>query len=74
MTENIQSVIKLSKRLTMETKETNFSKENQTENSKLFPETRIVPRSVRPSKSMMRVKSLKPKRISIARKVTFKNK
>lgn len=58
----------------MKTKETNFSKENQTENSKMLPETKIVPRSVRPIKSMMRVKSLKPKRMTIAMKVTTKAK
>ena len=53
----------------METKENNFSKESQTENSKILPETKIIPRSVRPVKSMVRVKSLKPKRMGIAKKV-----
>lgn len=57
----------------METKETKFSNENNQQNLKIVPETKIIPKSVRPQKSMVRIKSLKPKRMSIARKVTTKN-
>lgn len=58
----------------METKETNFSKEKQTENSKILSSIKVAPRSVRPLKSMMRVESFKPRRMSIARQVVIKKK
>ena len=56
----------------MKTKETNFTQESEQQNTKILKAIKLAPRSVRPNKSMSRVQSLKPKRMSIATRVVVK--
>lgn len=56
----------------MKAKETSFSQENDQENSNIVKTIKLAPRSVRPIKSMARIQSLKPKRMSIAKRVITK--
>ena len=58
----------------MKTTGIDFSNENQTnkDKPKMLPEAKSPLRSVRPQKSMVRVKSLRPKRMSLSRRVAVK--
>jgi len=63
---------KAQKGMKMKTTEINFSKEDTTKDQKTMnAEAAISVRSLRPQKSMVRVKSLRPKRLVAARRVSI---
>jgi hypothetical protein len=59
----------------MKTTKIDFSKENSQQNDTSLPGDTVQPlKSIRPNKSMVRVKSLKPNRMNLAGKVAIKRK